>query len=308
MEMISPIAARRLDTALASDNCRRGFSLIEVVVCIAIIATLLGLLLGAIGRVREAAARISTCNQARQIGLAIQSFAAQHEGRLPSLDGDLKSHNPFCGMFVAILPYIDGGDAWNRIRPDDPPYVKFKFFRAEYDPTIEYVEKNRGLSRGSSSFAANARLFSGCPALGLSLPDGAAHTIAIAQRYACLGEYDRDVLECSIVTFRPAVPLPPLPPTACRTASRRPSFADDGWGDVVPVTANGATIPSVAGKTFQCRPTIENADPTLSHSPFRGCMIVVAADASVKLLSSSIAEGVFWALVTPNGGETVSLE
>ncbi len=88
---------------------------------------------------------------------------------------------------------------------------------------------------------------------------------------------------------------------------RRATFADRGWEDALPVTdaANSTTRPSVPGKTFQVRPRLENADPSIPQTPHLAGLTVALFDGSVRTISPSVHESVFWAMVTPAGGEVL---
>jgi prepilin-type N-terminal cleavage/methylation domain-containing protein/prepilin-type processing-associated H-X9-DG protein len=105
--------------------CRRGFTLVELLVVIGIIVVLIGLLLPAVQRVREAANRISCASKLRQLGLACHNYADAHRMLPPGYLGPIPNEQLYgpdvdklqhAGLLVYLLPYVEQGDLYCQLQ------------------------------------------------------------------------------------------------------------------------------------------------------------------------------------------------
>jgi prepilin-type N-terminal cleavage/methylation domain-containing protein len=168
---------------------RRGFTLIELLVVIAIIAVLIGLLLPAVQKVREAAARTQSTNNLKQMGIACQDVASNFDGAMPPAYGPFMNVNNT--WFFHILPYIEQDNLYKTGTATTTNYIKTYY--APLDPSnngnsalCSYCVNNGGGTATQGLFLVNpvAGTYSRLPAsFGTK---GTSNTIIVGERFSSI--------------------------------------------------------------------------------------------------------------------------
>jgi len=288
----------------------RGFTLIELLVVIAIIAILIGLLVPAVQKVREAASRLQCSNNLKQMSLATVNCADTHQGALPPSiglypgpNGLRSAGNSDGGTFLHILPYIEQDNVFkasSTALPGNPAdgrnnnlqtysqwtapvqNAHIKTYMCPSDPTFDTSIGAR------SSYGINGQIFkfnyagwTNCPLrFPGQIPDGTSNTIFYTEKL-------RRTFNC----------------TGCCN-----NYDDNYWPDWGPIISsadcNEPTGPAALLQT-NCKTLggVSQCDGNRASSPHTGGINAALADGSVRFVTGSISAATWWAAMTPGSSD-----
>jgi hypothetical protein len=275
---------------------------------IAIIAILIGLLLPAVQKVREAAARMSCSNNLKQLGLGTINCADTNGGKIPPGIGLYPSTTPAAGNgnggnFFHILPFIEQDNVYKAsLLPGDPSvptgddrngYLNtYSLWTSAPQNAVlktlqcpsDYTLATNSGGRGRTSYGANGNIFRhnyqwggiGLSQFPASIRDGTSNTIMYTEKLSL-----------------------------CASGDYRDNFWPD-WGPILASPDHGGMATGPASiPQFSVSGTPANCSGGRASSTHSSGILVGLFDGSVRNVSQGVDPNTWWFALTPAGGETL---
>jgi type II secretory pathway pseudopilin PulG len=286
--------------------------LIELLVVIAIIAVLVGLLLPAVQRVREAANVAQCSNNEKQLMLAIHAYQDAMRVLPPSNFYQVvnsQTGNAAQGSaFYALLPYYEQGNLFNQCTQDipNPGYltaecVPLKVHVCPSDPTTNNGIGSVPPNYATGNYALNLALWGASgtwnklatppPYKIETIPDGSSNTIGMVEASGCFPGYPRVDPQTGTLTSYMTWHWPAYP------NSFGPYWPDPDELPGQPHFSGLFSLPQIGVNPMQ-------ADPNLSQC-YHGIMVVALMDGSVRKISPGISQQTWTLALQPADGQVL---
>jgi prepilin-type N-terminal cleavage/methylation domain-containing protein len=297
---------------------RRGFTLIELLVVIAIIAILIGLLLPAVQKVRDAAARTQCMNNMKQFGLAAHNYVDANKQLPPAFVEYGGSGWKDGSWVVQILPYVEQ-DNLKRV-VDNSTATSDQYYAITYNQSPPKIFINpTDPSNNNGAYNDNG--------WGIySVTGYVANYLATGGVYNAQKMKMHDLTQVSDGTSNTILYTERLTVCLANPQAFRPTYSGDyyniapyanagSWYQWMPVInywpsgASSAGYITGAATRPQFNPTWNSrsaqCDYRLASAPRSAGIMVCMGDGSIRMVASSISGDTWWAAMTPDGGEVL---
>jgi hypothetical protein len=306
-----------------------------LLVVIAIIAVLIGLLVPAVQKVREAAARIQCSNNLKQLALAAHSCNDTHSrlppvfGWFPSVNNSPVNNGGYGSVLVHLLPFLEQDTLYNAsLGPYPGGYTAYapplvpevystpvKVFQCPADPSMTNGHPFE-MTEGGSSYACNFFAFGTGSG---SYPNGVGNPPFVVSSWSWYGtkkiaaDFTDGTSNTILFTEKYArCEFPPGSKTGGGTMwSHKGINSGQSWWPVVMspdyVKYNPNCLGLNPGALFQLRPTpyIGNCDWTRASTGHTAGIQAGLADGSTRTVVQGISYAAWWFAFTPSSGEVM---